>query len=193
MFTGVIRHFGTVERCEKSGDWTIAVACDMPMGELRPGDSVACNGCCLTVTDMKGETFTANLSAETLRCTAPRWEAGSRLHLERAMRLGEALDGHMVSGHVDGLATLIEITPEKDSHRLELEAPAELAKFIAAKGSVALDGVSLTVNEVSGNRFTVNIIPHTWSVTGFRERNIGDMLNLEIDLIARYVGRLLGK
>ena len=198
MFTGVIHHMGTIEACDKSGDWRITVASDLPADDLRVGDSVACNGCCLTIIDLPStkhqalSTLLFSLSPETLACTAPRWEVGNTLHLERALRLGDTLDGHMVSGHVDGLATLIAIAPEKDSHRLEFEAPKELAKFIAAKGSVTVDGISLTVNTVEGNRFTVNVIPHTWEVTTFRERAIGDRLNLEIDLIARYVQRLLG-
>lgn len=190
MFTGVIHHTGKIIACEKQGDWRITVACNV--GDVKIGDSIACNGCCLTVINI-ADALTFSVSHETLRCTAPRWEVGDTLHLERAMKLGDTLDGHMVSGHVDGLTTLLSITPEKDSHKLEFEAPAELARFIAAKGSVTLDGISLTVNEVNGNRFTVNIIPHTWQVTTFQERNICDTLNLEIDLIARYVGRLLGK
>jgi riboflavin synthase len=193
MFTGVIHNFGTIAAAEKNGDLTIVVQHDLPEKSIRIGDSIACNGCCLTVTAMGEGTFTATLSDETLRCTAPRWVEGSRLHLERAMKLGETLDGHMVSGHVDGLATLKNITQEADSYRLEFEVPEGLSKFIAAKGSVTLDGVSLTVNQASGNVFAVNIIPHTWSVTSFHERNVGDKVNLEIDLIARYVARLLGK
>lgn len=211
MFTGVIHHIGKIVTCEKQGDWRITVESDLPVGELNVGDSIACNGCCLTVIachpagwrdqeSLKSPTpqqvrgdITFSLSPETLRCTAPRWDAGTKLHLERAMKLGDTLDGHMVSGHVDGLATLISISPEKDSHKLELEAPAETAKFIAEKGSVTLDGISLTVNEVNDNRFTVNIIPHTWQATNFHTHKVGDTLNLEIDLIARYVGRLLGK
>ncbi len=190
MFTGVIHHLGTIIACEKQGDLRITISCDLK--DVKIGDSIACNGCCLTIIDISNA-LTFSVSEETLRCTAPRWEVGTKLHLERAMRLGDTLDGHMVSGHVDGLATLTSIMPEKDSHKLSFEAPAEIAKFIAAKGSVTLDGISLTVNEVQGNRFSVNIIPHTWQVTTFRERAIGDILNLEIDLIARYVARLLGK
>jgi riboflavin synthase len=192
VFTGVIHHFGKVEKCAKSGDLRVTISHDFP-DKLRIGDSVSCNGACLTVVDEKPGIFAADISDETLRCTAPRWEAGNRLHLERALRLSDSLDGHLVTGHVDGLAKIINISKGGDSHRLSLEAPAEFAKFIAAKGSVTLDGVSLTVNEVTRSNFTVNIIPHTWQVTTFRERLVGDMLNLEIDLIARYTARLLGK
>ncbi len=193
MFTGVIHHFGTIIACEKSGDWRITVAHDLPEADLRIGDSIACNGACLTVIEKTPGHFAATLSAETLACTAPRWNLGERLHLERSLRLGETLDGHMVSGHVDGLATLRAITAHADSRVLELEAPEAFSRFIAAKGSVTLNGVSLTVNQVAGNRFFVNIIPHTWGVTNFHARTVGDTLNLEIDLIARYVARLLGK
>jgi len=213
VFTGVIHHIGTISTCEKKGDLRITVECDLPIEDLRIGDSIACNGCCLTVITLDTKIdreefqrevrlnsfakiitcFTATLSEETLRCTAPRWNVGDKLHLERALRMGDTLDGHMVSGHVDGLATLLSITQDADSHRLEFEVPTTLSCLIAAKGSVTLDGVSLTVNAVDGNRFSVNIIPHTWNATSFRERKVGDTLNCEIDLIARYVQRLLGK
>lgn len=193
MFTGVIHHIGTISACEKSGDWKIAISHDMDDTNVRIGDSVACNGACMTVIDKKPGRFTIQVSAESLKRTAPRWDVKQSVHLERPLRMGDTLDGHMVTGHVDGLATIISILPVNDSHRVELEAPAELAKFIASKGSVTLDGVSLTVNEVAGNRFTVNLIPHTWQVTHFHERVPGDTLNLEIDLIARYTARLLGK
>lgn len=192
MFTGVIHHFGKITACDKAGDWRITVEHDLPDKDIKTGDSIACNGCCLTVIEKSGGRFSAQLSQETLDCTAANWDVGATLHLERAMRLGETLDGHMVSGHVDGLATLLSIAAEKDSHRLEFEAPQELSRFIAAKGSVALNGVSLTVNRVSSQRFTVNVIPHTWKVTGFSDLRAGDKVNLEIDLIARYAARLLG-
>jgi len=193
MFTGVIHHFGNIVACDQAGDWRITIAHDLPDAELRIGDSVACNGACLTVIEKSAGRFVVSISQESLRCTAPRWEMGAKLHLEPAMKLGDTLDGHMVSGHVDGLATLISVTPEADSFVVELELPEEFSRFIAAKGSVTLDGVSLTVNRISGNRFYVNIIPHTWQVTHFCERVPGDKINFEIDLIARYVARLLGK
>lgn len=193
MFTGVIQHFGHITTCDKQGDWRITVAHDLPEENIDIGDSIACNGCCLTIIQKKDGMLVFSLSAETLRCTAPRWEVGEKLHLEPALCLGDTLDGHLVSGHVDGLAKLISVTQEADSHRLEFEVPAGLSRFIAPKGSVTLDGISLTVNRVEGDRFTVNIIPHTWQVTSFPQRGCGDMVNLEIDLIARYVARLLGK
>ena len=192
MFTGVIHHLGTITEAQQQGDLTLTIAHDFG-APLTIGESIACNGACLTVISsslIPHPTFTTQLSAETLTHTAPRWKVGDKLHLERAMRLGDALDGHLVTGHVDGLATLISVTQEGGSHRLTLEAPDSLARFIAAKGSVTLDGISLTVNEVEGNRFGVNLIPHTWQVTTFAQRKPGDTLNLEIDLIARYVARL---
>lgn len=193
MFTGVIHHIGTIMSAEKKGDLVLTIRHSMKQDDVRIGDSIACNGCCLTVIDKKADIFSASLSEETLRCTASRWKKGDRVHLERALRMGDTLDGHMVSGHVDGLATILSIIPEAGSYRLEFEVSQALAAFIAAKGSVTLDGISLTVNSVNNNHFSVNIIPHTWEVTTFRERQIGDTLNLEIDLIARYVARLMEK
>lgn len=191
MFTGVIHHIGTITKAEKNGDLQLTIAHDF--SDLKIGESIACNGACLTVTAFDTKSFTTQLSDETLRCTAPRWNVGDKLHLERALRMGDALDGHMVSGHVDGLATIKSITPASGSYTLTCEAPTALAKFIAEKGSITLDGISLTVNRVDGNQFSVNIIPHTWAVTTLSARKSGDALNLEIDLIARYAARLVGK
>ncbi len=190
MFTGVIHHLGTIKDTHIQGDLRLRIVCDLNSFTL--GESIACNGACLTVVEFGDGWFDVQLSNETIACTALRWDKGDELHLERAMRLGDALDGHLVTGHVDGLAAIINIQPNNESHILTLEAPASLAKFIAAKGSVTLDGVSLTVNTVEGNFFTVNIIPHTWAVTNFSKRKAFDTLNLEIDLIARYVARLTG-
>jgi len=216
MFTGIINHIGTIESAENRGDLRLTIACDFA-ADVNIGESIACNGACLTVVEKgtsssfgltegspaardpsvkpkdDGNYFTVDLSAETLTCTAPRWKTGERLHLERAMKLGDTLDGHMVSGHVDDVATLKHITPDGDSHILCLEAPAPLSRFIAEKGSVTLDGISLTVNKIERALFWINIIPHTWSTTTLSERKPGDQLNLEIDLIARYVARLLQK
>lgn len=196
MFTGIITHIGTIESTEQRGDLTISIASDLPAASVGIGDSIACNGCCLTVT-RKGLLssgkmyFNADLSQETLSRTAPgQWVKGARVNLERSLRMGDALDGHMVSGHVDGIATVISVTPEGDSHRVVVEAPKELARFIAEKGSVTLNGVSLTVNSVEGARFGVNIIAHTWNVTTLGQMAQGATVNIEIDLIARYVARL---
>lgn len=211
MFTGIITSIGTIISAREAGDFTVTISC--PWNDLRIGESIACNGACLTVVEcgwwiVNGEistithqppttnhqppVFTVQLSSETLHCTAPRWVMGEKVNLERAMKLGDALDGHLVTGHVDGLATITTISRDGDSHVLMLEAPAALSRFIAAKGSVTLDGVSLTVNKAEGNKFWVNIIPHTWDVTTLGSRVPGDRLNMEIDLIARYVERLLG-
>lgn len=178
------------------GDLRITVACDWPDSALALGESIACNGACLTVID-KGRLangpcyFAADLSAETLERTTPRWNTGDLLNMERSLRLGDPLDGHLVSGHVDGVAILHSIDTDGDSHRLAVDAPPALSRFIAEKGSVTLDGVSLTVNSVEENRFTVNVIPHSWHVTTLGKRKAGDRLNMEIDMLARYVARQL--
>ena len=199
MFTGIITSIGTIDSVEPQGDTRLKIICDYKPEILHTGVSIACNGACLTVLTKgllaSGKTyFTASISQETISRTAPgQWEKGGKINLECALKIGDTLDGHMVSGHVDGIATIRDITPSGDSHIMAIEAPAELIRFIAEKGSVTLDGVSLTINRVEGNRFWVNIIPHTWSTTTLGLRKPGDALNLEIDLIARYVARLLQK
>lgn len=190
MFTGLIRTRGTIERIDQAGDVVMRIAAQDAL-PFALGASIACNGICLTVTEFSERGFSVCLSQETLRCTtAKHWKTGDQINLEPALTMGDALGGHFVSGHVDGVARVLSRTPEGDSTVWEFEAPQELAKFIAPKGSVTLDGVSLTVNEVQGNRFRVNIIPHTAQVTGFGSLNAGDTVNLEIDLLARYVARL---
>lgn len=189
MFSGIISSIGTITSAVQKGDLRITIACDF--SDLTLGESVACNGACLTVVEMTKNSFTAELSAETLSCTAPRWNVSDKVNLERSLKLGDMLSGHLVTGHVDGLATIRDITKNGDSHIVKTEALATLARYVAAKGSVTLDGVSLTVNKVDGAFFWVNIIPHTWAHTTLGQRNIGDALNMEIDLIARYVERLM--
>lgn len=200
MFTGIIKNTGKIISCDKQGDWKIIVACDFPAEELRVGDSISCNGCCLTIIKISTENpsrskanIEFSISAETISCTAPRWLAGNELNLERAMRLGDRLDGHMVSGHVDAAVRVLNIIPAADSQIIELEIPENLRAFIAPKGSVTVDGVSLTVNKVTSKSFLVNIIPHTWNATVFHKLAVNDMVNLEIDMIARYTAQLLGK
>lgn len=193
MFTGIITTIGTIISAKQEGDLTVVISCDWPEDSVTIGESIVCSGACLTVTQWKNQQFSVQLSAETVSRTAPRWVMGEKINLERAMKLGDALDGHLVTGHIDGLAKIIDLKRDGDSHILTLEAPSALSRYIAAKGSVTLDGVSLTVNEVNGNNFKVNIIPHTWNVTTFHQRKVGDALNMEIDLIARYVERLMGK
>jgi riboflavin synthase len=196
MFTGIVTAIGTVRALVPLGegrDMRLVIATPWPdAGSIPLGASIACAGCCLTAVEVGPDSFAVDASAETLaHTTLGSWRPGTRLNLERALRLGDELGGHIVSGHVDGLAEIISITPEHGSHRWRLRAPAPLARFIAPKGSVTLDGVSLTVNEVEGDCFGVNLIPHTTSVTTFFDRRPGEAVNLEIDTLARYVARLV--
>jgi riboflavin synthase len=196
MFTGIVTAIGTVRTLAPLGDgrdMRLTIATPWPDAASIPiGASIACSGCCLTAVEVGADQFTVEASAETLaHTTLGAWHPGTRLNLERALRLGDELGGHIVSGHVDGLAELLSITPENGSHRWRLRAPAALARFIAPKGSVTLDGVSLTVNEVEADTFGVNLIPHTEAVTTFADRRPGDRINLEIDTLARYVARLV--
>ena len=194
MFTGIITDVGTVAAVEMRGDMRARVACNYDMGGVDMGASIACDGICLTVVAKGPDWFEVDISAETLARTnigAQGWRAGQRINLERALRVGDELGGHIVSGHVDGIARVVGARDEGDSLRLSFEAPPGLARFIAPKGSVALNGTSLTVNEVEGNRFGVNLIPHTRAVTTWGEVAEGDLVNLEIDTLARYVARLV--
>ncbi|MGO1117256.1 riboflavin synthase [Rhodovibrionaceae bacterium A322] len=192
MFTGIITDLGRVRALEQRGDLRLEMETAFDLSQVAMGASIACNGCCLTVVE-KGDTwFAADVSAETLsKTTLGQWEVDDRVNLEGSLKLGEELGGHLVYGHVDGLAEITEIRPEGDSTRYRFTAPADLARFIAAKGSLALDGVSLTVNDVEGDSFGVNIVPHTAEVTTFGRYQVGDKVNLEIDMLARYVARLL--
>lgn len=193
MFTGIITDIGTVAAVEMRGDMRARIECGYDMAGVDMGASIACDGVCLTVVDKGPDWFTVDISAETLSKTnigAGGWHVGRRLNLERALRVGDELGGHIVSGHVDGVAHVVEMHDEGDSLRLTFEAPPGLARFIAPKGSVALNGTSLTVNEVAGNRFGVNLIPHTRQVTTWGTVATGDAVNLEIDTLARYVARL---
>ncbi len=195
MFTGIITHIGTVAQIDKSGgDWKLFVQTSIDKSTTAIGASISCSGCCLTVIDKAPNWFAFNVSGETLsKTTLGQWDTGTRLNLESAMKLGDEIGGHMVTGHIDGLATIEDIWPEGDSHRVRISVPQALALYLAPKGSVALDGISLTVNEVNGNVFGVNIIPHTWMNTTFGEKKPGDRMNFEIDLLARYVARQMGK
>lgn len=191
MFTGIITAIGTLATLEKSGDWQLRIQTPWDCAAIDLGASIACSGVCLTVTGRAADWFEVEASAETLaKTTLSNWQPGSRINLERALKMGDELGGHMVSGHVDGTAELLEIEPQGDSHRLVLACPPEFAGFVASKGSVALDGISLTVNEVSGNRFGVNIISHSWQQTTLSDRAPGDRLNFEVDMLARYVARM---
>jgi len=194
MFTGIITDVGRVQRLRRTGgglDLTIATAFDS--NELALGASIACSGVCLTVVALERGAFATQASAETLSCsTLAEWTEGTPVNLERALKAGDELGGHIVSGHVDGVARLIERRPDGESVRFVIAAPGDLMPYIASKGSVAVDGVSLTVNEVAADSFGVNLIPYTLGHTGFGEARPGQRFNLEIDPIARYVARLLG-
>jgi riboflavin synthase len=193
MFTGIITDLGRVKRLRRGDlvDLTIATAFDTSTIPL--GASIGCSGACLTVVAIAPEEFSVKASAETLACTTiGSWGPGTPVNLERPLRVGDELGGHLVSGHVDGIARILERRPEAESVRFLFGVPEELERLIAPKGSVALDGVSLTVNEVSGTHFGVNIIPHTLACTNFGTAVPGQQMNLEIDVIARYVARLLG-
>jgi riboflavin synthase len=192
MFTGIITDLGRVRRLRRGDllDLTIATAFDI--SAIPIGASIACSGACLTVVAVEPGAFSIQASVETLaHTTLGQWEVGTPVNLERSLRLGDELGGHLVLGHVDGVARIVERRSEAESVRFIVEVPIELAPFIASKGSVALDGVSLTVNELAQDRFGVNIIPHTLSCTTFGQAQPGQQMNLEIDLIARYVARLL--
>ncbi len=194
MFTGIISDIGRVRAVTPGGDTGFAIATAYDTGAIPLGASIACAGACLTVMETGEGWFAVQASAETLaRTTLGGWREGTPVNLERALKLGDELGGHIVSGHVDAVAEIVERRSDGDSLRLTIEVPAPFDKAIAAKGSVALDGVSLTVNEVAGRRFGVNIIPHTQANTTFGAARPGNRVNLEIDLLARYVARLLGK
>lgn len=195
MFTGIITDIGTIQQIEQRGDMRAVIGCGYDMATVDLGASIACSGVCLTVVDKAPGWFAVDISAETISRTASdQWREGGRLNLERAMKLGEELGGHIVTGHVDGIGTVVALADEGDSHRVTIAAGRDLAPFIAAKGSITLDGISLTVNSVAdttdGVEFGVNIIPHTAAVTTFDSLAIGRMLNIEIDVLARYLGRM---
>ncbi|SIQ45499.1 riboflavin synthase alpha chain [Paracoccus thiocyanatus] len=193
MFTGIITDIGKVSRVEMRGDMRARISCGYDMAGVDLGASIACDGICLTVVEKGADWFDVDISAETVSKTnigANGWAAGRRLNLERALRVGDELGGHIVSGHVDGVAVIEATRDEGGSTRITLRAPGGLARFIAPKGSVALNGTSLTVNEVQGDRFGVNVIPHTQAATTWGDARPGDQVNLEIDTLARYVARL---
>jgi len=192
MFTGIITDVGRIRAIEPRGDTRIEIETGYDTHTIEIGASIACSGPCLTVVEKGAGWFAVEASAETLsRTTLGSWQVGTRVNLERALRVGEELGGHIVSGHVDAVARVVDTRPEGDSVRFVFEVPDAFKSYIAAKGSIALDGVSLTVNEVDGNRFGVNVISHTRACTTFGERAKGDAVNMEIDMLARYVARLM--
>ena len=193
MFSGIIADVGTITRAEdREGGLRLSVSTKaLGMDDVQLGDSIAVNGVCLTVVERKNESFTVDVSRETLNCTAGLGAQGARVNLEKALRLSDRLGGHLVSGHVDGVGEVVTFTDIGESWKLVVRAPQALAKYIAVKGSITINGVSLTVNEVDGAVFSVNLIPHTLAVTTLNELCAGAKVNLEIDLIARYVERML--
>jgi len=196
MFTGIITALGTLREVQPIGQGhdmrlVIGVAPEFLAG-AQLGCSIACSGICLTAVELNGDSFAVDASAETLaRTTMGRWRAGGRVNLERSLKLGDELGGHLVSGHVDGVGEVLSAIPENASVRWRFRVPGAIAKYIAVKGSVAIDGISLTVNEVDADSFGVNIIPHTAAVTSFGTLQPGDAVNIEIDTLARYVARLM--
>lgn len=200
MFTGIVTAIGTIRETRHAGDLRAVIACPFDPAEIAIGASIACSGACLTVVDKGGSAgdswFAVDISAESVARTVPgRWETGSRVNLETALRLGEELGGHIVTGHVDGVGTVLDIRREGDSKRIGFAVPGDLAPYLAPKGSITVDGVSLTVNDVADQadgtcHFSVNIIPHTAEVTTLGELEAGSSVNLEIDVLARYLQRM---
>lgn len=193
MFTGIIQDIGTVTSLSphQGGGFKAKIRTKLTQAALVAGASIACNGACLTVVEPEAGQFSVDVSPETVSRTSLKdWKAGARMNLEAALKMGDALDGHIVTGHVDALATLSSITPDGNSYKVIVTIPAELQKFVAEKGSVTLDGVSLTVNKVKDPAIELMIIPHTWQQTCFQFYKAGDFMNLEIDILARYVARL---
>ncbi len=193
MFSGIVADIGTISRVEKrDGGLRLQVQTQtLGLDDVQLGDSIAVNGVCLTVVQKTDNAFAADVSRETLDCTVGLDEQGARVNLEKALRLADRLGGHLVSGHVDGVGEVLTFDDLGESWKLTLRLPQELAKFVAHKGSITLNGVSLTVNEVQGTQCSVNLIPHTLAMTTLKELRSGSKLNVEIDLIARYVERML--
>ncbi len=200
MFTGIVTAIGTIREARQQGDLRLVIAAPFDPAGIAIGASIACSGVCLTVVDRAGVNgdawFAVDLSAETVSCSVPgRWTEGQRLNLEPALKLGDELGGHIVTGHVDGVGAVVSVQPAGDSRRFEIAAPAALAPYLAPKGSITVDGVSLTVNDVADQpdgscHFTLNIIPHTGDVTTLGTLAAGDKINLEIDVLARYLQRM---
>jgi riboflavin synthase len=197
MFTGIITDIGRIEAAQQKGDLRLRIACGYDMDAVALGASIACSGVCLTVVDKGPGWFAVDLSSESVSRTAPgRWVEGERVNLERALKVGDELGGHIVTGHIDGVGTVASAESQGGSIRLTIEAGSTITPYVATKGSIALDGVSLTVNEVDnladgGVRFGVNLIPHTAAQTTFGEITVGDRVHVEIDVLARYLGRMM--
>lgn len=194
MFTGIIQDIGRVKSVARNGDWRFEIETGLDLSDTPAGASICCSGVCLTVVQKGSNWFAVDVSQETLsRSGLGLWTESTRVNLEPSLRLGDELGGHMVYGHVDSQARIVKIEKHGESFRVDLEIEADMIPFVASKGSVTLDGISLTVNEVKKTGFSVNIIPHTWHHTTFADRKPGDCMNLEIDMLARYVARILQK
>ncbi len=192
MFTGIITDIGELVSLNKQGDWRLRIKTSWETNEIKIGASIACSGICLTVIERNNNYFDVAASMETVSVTTlQNWQIGTRINLEKALRMGDELGGHFVFGHVDGIATITDIKAKKDSHYIRFEIGETLIGLIASKGSVSIDGISLTVNSAVDNRFDVNIIAHTWQKTTLGNSVVGDTVNIEIDMLARYVARLL--
>jgi riboflavin synthase len=192
MFTGIITDVGEVVAVDADGDTRFRLRTRYPTGEIPRGASIACSGVCLTVVDTGPDWFAVTASSETLaKTTMADWRPGTRVNLERALKVGDELGGHLVSGHVDGTGEVLSVSAEGASRRFIFRAPDHLVRFLANKGSIAIDGISLTVNEVCGSDFTINVIPHTLAMTTLGAAVGGVRVNLEVDMLARYVARLL--
>ena len=195
MFTGIITDIGTIRSVEQRGDLRLVIETAYDTATVAMGASIACSGACMTVVDKGPGWFAVDMSGESVACTAPgMWVAGGKLNLERAMKIGDELGGHIVTGHVDGVGEVLGVCPEGDSHRIGIRVPESIAPYVAAKGSITVDGVSLTVNDVrdaeDGTHFSVNIIPHTAAMTTLGGLAAGRHVNLEIDILARYLARM---
>ena len=196
MFTGIVTDIGIIRASEQRGDLRCVVGCNYETSTIALGASIACSGVCLTVVDKGADWFAVDISGESVSRTAQgAWTVGRKLNLERALKIGDELGGHIVTGHVDGIGEVLDISADGDSHRVRIVIAREISPFIATKGSITIDGVSLTVNEVTDQpdgtaSFAINIIPHTWSVTAFADLQAGQAVNLEIDVLARYLARM---
>jgi len=193
MFTGIITDVGRILEVAAEGDGRrIVVGTRLPLAEIPLGGSIATSGICFTVVDKAEDWFALDASGATLSVTtAGGWTVGGSVNLERSLRIGDEMGGHLVFGHVDAVGQITALEPAGESHRLEVRMPEALAPLVALKGSIAVDGISLTVNEAKGDRFEVNIIPHSWAHTNLPERSVGDPVNIEVDMLARYVARQL--
>ncbi|MDH5722819.1 MAG: riboflavin synthase [Alphaproteobacteria bacterium] len=193
MFTGLVQDIGTITSCERGdGDLSVGIQINLDTSTIDLGASISCSGCCLTVVKKEDNILYFEVSNETLSCTTiGEWKEGMLVNIERSLKVGDELGGHFVSGHIDAVTTVISIESDDGSHRITFKQPQNLEYLIAAKGSIALDGVSLTVNNVTSQNFSVNIIPHTWEHTTFKTLKAGSKVNLEIDMLARYMDRAL--